>query len=131
VICCCSAHRFPKVVSGAFPCSGRLEIHNDIESGIVCDLDLDWNDARVVCAELQCGVAVSVRSGAYFGEGAGFVWNDRFECKGSETGLTDCTLVPVNRSGCTHRNDVSVICSGECRLVNIRKKNLNISSTER
>ncbi|XP_078056836.1 scavenger receptor cysteine-rich domain-containing protein DMBT1-like isoform X1 [Mustelus asterias] len=108
----CSAHRFPKLVYGAFTCSGRLEIHSNIESGTVCDLDLDWNDARVVCAELQCGVAISVRSGAYFGEGAGLIWNERFECKGSETGLTDCTLVPVTRSECTHRNDVSVICSG-------------------
>ncbi|XP_078056747.1 scavenger receptor cysteine-rich domain-containing protein DMBT1-like isoform X3 [Mustelus asterias] len=109
----CSAHRFPKLVFGAFTCSGRLEIHSNIESGTVCDLDLDWNDARVVCAELQCGVAISVRSGAYFGEGAGLIWNERFECKGGETGLTDCTLVPVTRSECTHRNDVSVICSDE------------------
>ncbi|XP_038641631.1 deleted in malignant brain tumors 1 protein-like [Scyliorhinus canicula] len=109
----CSAHRFPRLVPQSAHCAGRLEIQVGITWGTVCDLDWDWNDAMVVCAQLQCGVAVSVRRGAYFGEGTGKIHSDRFECMGNETSLVDCPLVPVNRTKCTHNSDVSVICSGQ------------------
>ncbi|XP_078416707.1 scavenger receptor cysteine-rich type 1 protein M130-like [Cetorhinus maximus] len=81
--------------------------------GTVCDLHWDWNDASVVCHQLQCGVAVSVVKGAYFREGTGLLRSAIFECKGNETSLTDCPYAPVNQNDCTHMKDVSVFCSGK------------------
>ncbi|XP_078391210.1 scavenger receptor cysteine-rich type 1 protein M130-like [Cetorhinus maximus] len=109
----CSDHRFPRLVSGDSQCSGRLEIQFGKTWGTVCDLHWDWNDASVVCDQLQCGVAVSVAKGAYFGKGTGLQRSDKFECEGNETSLTDCPNSPVNENDCTHMNDVSVSCSGK------------------
>ncbi|XP_078391152.1 scavenger receptor cysteine-rich type 1 protein M130-like [Cetorhinus maximus] len=109
----CSDHRFPRLVSGDSQCSGRLEIQFGKTWGTVCDLHWDWNDASVVCDQLQCGVAVSVAKGAYFGKGTGLQRSDKFECKGNETSLTDCPNSPVNENVCTHMNDVSMSCSGK------------------
>ncbi|XP_067857555.1 deleted in malignant brain tumors 1 protein-like [Heptranchias perlo] len=103
---------FQRLVFGDSPCSGRLEVQYGETWGSVCDLHWDLNDANVVCAQLQCGVAVSVPRGAYFGESTGIVRSDTFQCKGNETSLRDCPLSPVNQQECTHRNDASVICSG-------------------
>ncbi|XP_067856973.1 deleted in malignant brain tumors 1 protein-like [Heptranchias perlo] len=108
----CSDHKIPRLVSGGSPCSGRLEVQYGETWGTVCDLHWDLNDANVVCAQLQCGVAVSVPRGAYFGEGTGLLRSDSFQCKGNETHMWDCPLSPVNQQECTHRNDASVICSG-------------------
>ncbi|XP_041036993.1 scavenger receptor cysteine-rich type 1 protein M130-like isoform X4 [Carcharodon carcharias] len=110
---CYSDHRFPRLVSVDSQCSGRLEIQFGTTWGTVCDLHWDWNDASVVCQQLQCGVAVSVGKGAYFGEGTGLLRSDKFDCKGNETSLTDCPISPVNQNVCTHMNDVGVSCSGK------------------
>uniref|UniRef100_UPI00398E94B1 scavenger receptor cysteine-rich domain-containing protein DMBT1-like n=1 Tax=Pristiophorus japonicus TaxID=55135 RepID=UPI00398E94B1 len=108
----CSDHRTPRLSSGGSPCLGRLEVQYGETWGTVCDLHWDLNDANLVCAQLQCGVAVSVPTGAYFGEGSGPVRTDIFECKGNETSLWHCHRSAVNHHECTHKNDASVICSG-------------------
>ncbi|XP_067881798.1 deleted in malignant brain tumors 1 protein-like [Heterodontus francisci] len=64
-------------------------------------------------SQLQCGVAVSVPSSAHFGEGTGLVRTDIFECTGNESSLLDCRLFQGTQQECSHRNDASVICSGE------------------
>ncbi|XP_041070322.1 deleted in malignant brain tumors 1 protein-like isoform X4 [Carcharodon carcharias] len=109
----CSDHRFPRLVSLDSQCSGRLEIQFGTTWGTVCELHWDWNDASVVCQQLQCGVAVSVGKGTYFGEGTGLLRSIKFDCKGNETSLTDCPISPVNQNVCTHMNDVGVSCSGK------------------
>ncbi|XP_072132639.1 scavenger receptor cysteine-rich domain-containing protein DMBT1-like [Mobula birostris] len=114
----CADHRVPRLVSGNDDCSGRLEVQFGETWNTVCDLHWDMDDASVVCRQLQCGVAVAVRGGAYFGEGTGHIWTDAFECQGNESGLWDCPF-SSGAHRCTHENDVSVICSGNsvARLV--------------
>ncbi|XP_072131441.1 scavenger receptor cysteine-rich domain-containing protein DMBT1-like [Mobula birostris] len=114
----CADHRVPRLVSGSDDCSGRLEVQFGETWNTVCDLHWDMDDASVVCRQLQCGAAVAVRGGAYFGEGTGDVWTNASECQGNESRLWDCPF-SSGAHRCTHENDVSVICSGNpvARLV--------------
>ncbi|XP_059497149.1 deleted in malignant brain tumors 1 protein-like [Stegostoma tigrinum] len=105
--------RIPRLVDGESQCSGRLEILYAGNWETVCDLHWDLDIANVVCAQLNCGVALSVPRGIRFGSGTGLIRRNRLECKGSETSLLDCALSPVTQHECSHSDDVSVICSSE------------------
>ncbi|XP_059832504.1 deleted in malignant brain tumors 1 protein-like [Hypanus sabinus] len=108
----CSGHRVPRLESGHDQCSGRLEMLFGKTWGTVCDLHWDVKDANVVCHQLQCGTAVSVLSGAHFGAGSGTILNGVLNCRGNESSIQDCSFSSRNH-GCTHTNDVSLICSGK------------------
>ncbi|XP_072122587.1 scavenger receptor cysteine-rich domain-containing protein DMBT1-like isoform X1 [Mobula birostris] len=108
----CSGHRVPRLASGHDECSGRLEMQFGKTWETVCDLHWDMEDANVVCHQLQCGVAVSVLGGAYFGEGNGAIQNGVLNCRGNESSVLDCPFSSRNH-GCSHMNDVSLICSGK------------------
>ncbi|XP_048448394.1 deleted in malignant brain tumors 1 protein-like, partial [Rhincodon typus] len=109
----CSGRRIPRLVDGESQCSGRLEILYAGNWETVCDLHWDLNIANVVCAQLSCGVALSVPRGIRFGNGTGLIRRNRLECKGNEKSLLDCALSPVTQHECTHRNDVSMSCFSE------------------
>uniref|UniRef100_H3A8K2 Soluble scavenger receptor cysteine-rich domain-containing protein SSC5D n=1 Tax=Latimeria chalumnae TaxID=7897 RepID=H3A8K2_LATCH len=104
-------HRAPRLVCGADACSGRVEIQYGETWGAVCDRNWDIHDAKVVCRQLKCGVAVSAPGGATFGEGAGPIWGDRVDCRGNESILWECPFTPQGPQNCTHKNDAAVICS--------------------
>ncbi|XP_062913395.1 deleted in malignant brain tumors 1 protein-like [Mobula hypostoma] len=108
----CTGHRTARLVSGNDECSGRLEVQFGEKWGTVCDLHWDMNNADVVCNQLQCGVAVSVLRGAYFGEGKEPVWDRILECHGNESSLCDCPYYSKTHY-CNHKNDVSLTCSGK------------------
>ncbi|KAG2458026.1 DMBT1 protein, partial [Polypterus senegalus] len=105
------SHVEPRLVSSKDPCAGRMEVQFGETWGTFCDFNWDIEDANVVCHQLQCGVAVSTRTGVY-GEGSGPVWNRQFECNGNESILFECPQSAPKAVNCTHRNDVGVICSG-------------------
>ncbi|XP_072338925.1 scavenger receptor cysteine-rich domain-containing protein DMBT1-like [Scyliorhinus torazame] len=107
----CSGRRNARLEGGVSRCSGRLEILYAENWETVCDRHWDLNNANVVCAQLDCGVAVPVPRGVWFGEGTGPIWRNRFECNGNETSLMDCPLSAATQHECTHRSDVRVICS--------------------
>ncbi|XP_059832160.1 deleted in malignant brain tumors 1 protein-like [Hypanus sabinus] len=108
----CKDHRAVKLEAGTDACSGRLEVQFGETWSTVCDLHWDWNNSNVVCNQLQCGVAVSVLGGAYFGEGTGPILKNDLQCKGNESSLSDCS-VGSRTYDCSHRNDVSLKCSGK------------------
>ncbi|XP_069771635.1 scavenger receptor cysteine-rich type 1 protein M130-like [Narcine bancroftii] len=107
-----SGHKVLRLVSRHSPCSGRVEVLLGETWGTICDLHWDLANANVVCSQLQCGVAVAVPKGAYFGEGIIPAHNNVFECTGKETTLVDCPLSRTNYTECTNSNSASVICSG-------------------
>ncbi|XP_072122595.1 scavenger receptor cysteine-rich domain-containing protein DMBT1-like isoform X2 [Mobula birostris] len=115
----CEGHRTARLVSGKDECSGRLEVQFGDSWRTVCDRHWDMNNANVVCNQLQCGVAVSVLGGAYFGEGEVPVWKKILECQGNESSIADCPY-SSRTPRCNHKNDVSLTCSGKHgpRLVN-------------
>uniref|UniRef100_A0A3B3VVE4 SRCR domain-containing protein n=1 Tax=Poecilia latipinna TaxID=48699 RepID=A0A3B3VVE4_9TELE len=95
-------------LAGSARCSGRVEIYNSGSWGTVCNDNWDINDARVVCRQLACGTAVSLRQ---FAVGTGQIWLDEVACTGNENYLTECSHSGFGVHNCAHSQDAGVICS--------------------
>ncbi|XP_069054166.1 antigen WC1.1-like [Lepisosteus oculatus] len=114
----CSGSADVRLVNGASPCEGTVEVYHGGEWGTVRHSGWDLNDAAVVCRQLGCGSAVSAQKSAHFGPGSGSVLLSWVECSGSESALMDCGKDEVKQKGYSHIWDSGVICSGFVRLVN-------------
>ncbi|MGH0114540.1 UNVERIFIED_CONTAM: hypothetical protein FKN15_020451 [Acipenser sinensis] len=112
----CFGYTEYRLVGGLDSCSGRVELQYDGQWGTVCDRYWDLQDATVLCKQLNCGYAVSVPGQAWFGEGSGDVRADIFDCDGSETHISNCSISAVGRGACTHSNDAGVNCSDHTAL---------------
>ncbi|XP_069054178.1 antigen WC1.1-like [Lepisosteus oculatus] len=115
----CSAHRGVRLVGGSDLCSGRVEVQHGETWGSVCDSDFDWQDADVMCRELNCGVPIQVLKGAHFGKGEADIHSEVLQYQGSETQIFFCPK-STKTQGCTHENYVGLKCFGYTgvRLVN-------------
>ncbi|XP_069055129.1 scavenger receptor cysteine-rich type 1 protein M130-like [Lepisosteus oculatus] len=102
-----------RLVNGASPCEGTVEVYHGGEWGTVCDDEWDLDDAAVVCRQLGCGSAVSAPGGAYFGPGSGSVLLSEVSCRESEAALRDCGKDEVKDWGLSHdydAGDAEVVC---------------------
>ncbi|XP_053216134.1 deleted in malignant brain tumors 1 protein-like [Podarcis raffonei] len=106
-----------RLVNGTSPCSGRVEVFNAGQWGTVCDDGWNLSSAQVVCRQLGCGEALSIKEAAHFGRGNGPILLDEVRCKGTEATLRHCHLQPWGEHNCVHEEDAGVVCS-EIRLVN-------------
>lgn len=106
-----------RLASGGDRCAGRVEVYHNSEWGTVCDDFFDMNSASVACRQLKCGQVVSVLGWAYFGPGEGSILLDDVRCAGTESHIWDCPHAGWNKSDCGHNEDVSVICSGEKKII--------------
>ncbi|XP_058879012.1 antigen WC1.1-like isoform X1 [Acipenser ruthenus] len=78
------------LADGGSPCAGRLELASSIAKGSFHDDAIDSNVAQVLCWQLDCGSAVSVKTGAYFGETIGPFWIVPVHCNGNESFIWQC-----------------------------------------
>ena len=81
--------------------------------GTVCSKDWDKEDAHVVCRELGYPEAhdhAVVQT--YYGAGSGLIWMDHVACTGEEVSLSDCAHRGWGIHGCTHKQDIGIICKG-------------------
>ena len=111
-----------RLVGGATPLEGRVEIFHLGQWGTVCGSrhyryrysDWDLADATVVCHQLGYLRAVAAPRSAAFGAGSGPSWYRRVWCRGTEMNLTECWnfLSSLGRA-CSHSQDVGVVCSSE------------------
>jgi len=59
----------------------------------------------------------SARSGAYFGEGTGFVMLDSVNCFGNELNLFQCNRSNYGERTCHHHQDAGVVCTTEGKKI--------------
>ncbi|XP_030839397.1 deleted in malignant brain tumors 1 protein-like [Strongylocentrotus purpuratus] len=103
-----------RLVDGASPNEGRVEVNYQGSWGTVCDDSWDINDATVVCRMLGYpGVSYAL---VRFGEATGNIFLDDVECEGSETHVAQCTHGGYGIHNCDHSRDVGIICSGAAEL---------------
>ncbi|XDA75048.1 hypothetical protein R6Z07F_005275 [Ovis aries] len=115
VICSGFVHLFGK--DG--PCSGRVEVYSGEAWIPVSDGTVTLPIAQVICAELECGKAVSVLGHVSFRESDGRVWAEEFRCEGEEPKLWSCPRLPCPGGTCHHSGAAQLICSAysEVRLM--------------
>ncbi|XP_046760762.1 deleted in malignant brain tumors 1 protein isoform X12 [Gallus gallus] len=106
-----------RLVNGPHRCSGQVEVFHNQQWGTVCNDDWDLNDANVVCRQLDCGTAVSLRRPSS-GQDSRPIWLEGVRCLGTEATLTECPVKPRGLYSCSHLEDAGVVCSGP-RISNI------------
>lgn len=50
--------------------------------------------------------------GAFFGEGTGPIFLDRYDCTDRDVRLLDCAIPPIGIHNCDHSRDAGVTCLG-------------------
>ncbi|KAE8587953.1 hypothetical protein XENTR_v10022222 [Xenopus tropicalis] len=107
-----------RLVNGTQRCSGRVEVLYTGQWGALCISNWDLHAANVLCRQLQCGTAVSIPNGRYFGK-SDFVWTDRFHCKGTESHLGECSFAALGNSDCSRDDLAGVVCTEKEELMRL------------
>ena len=103
-----------RLVGGATPLEGRVEVFLSGHWGTVCDYNWDVVDAIVVCRQLGNLQAVEAPTNAAFGAGSGPSWYYSLYCTGTERNLTECSKSNSNfGSACFHSRDAGAVCSSQ------------------
>ncbi|KAI4586292.1 hypothetical protein MJG53_004079 [Ovis ammon polii x Ovis aries] len=111
-----------RLKDGAHRCEGRVEAKYKGEWGTV--YAEYWIIAHVeeVCRQLECGVAIDVPRGSYFGPRLGPIWFLYASCERREVESTltlhKCVHIEFKNYNDTfsHDQDVGAVCSGSVRL---------------
>ena len=101
-------------LQGGNTTQGRVEICNSNEWGTVCDDFWGTPDAQVACRQLGFSStgAVALTLSAV-PDGAGRIWLDNVQCRGTESRLIDCTANALGSHNCVHSEDAGVRCQSK------------------
>ena len=103
-----------RLMGGATPLEGRVEVFLRGHWGTVCDYSWDFLDAIVVCRQLGNLQAVEALRKAVFGAGSGPSWYNNLYCTGTERNLTECRKsISYTGSACSHSRDAGAVCSSQ------------------
>ncbi|CAO2580958.1 Scavenger receptor cysteine-rich domain-containing protein SCART1 [Lemmus lemmus] len=97
-----------QLVNGSSRCEGPVELWVKENWQHLCAAHWDLADAMV----LNCGHAVAIPHGGYFGNVRDPIWTDVFHYVGTELHLLSCPASTLGAQACTLENSASVICSG-------------------
>lgn len=101
-----------RIVDGANPRVGRLEVFHAGQWGTVCDDFFDEDSASVACRQLGYDAGVDHRAYGFAFPGPDPIWMDNVMCTGAESSLVDCPFNGFASHNCLHSEDVGVHCSG-------------------
>ena len=100
-----------RLVGGATPSEGRVEIYINGQWGTVCDDYFTWYEGGVVCRQLNYTGVIRVAPRGEFGVGRGPIWLDNVYCPvGDESYITQCMHLEYGVHNCDHSEDVGVVC---------------------
>ncbi|XP_052277355.1 scavenger receptor cysteine-rich type 1 protein M130-like isoform X2 [Dreissena polymorpha] len=97
---------------------GRVEVNHDGEWGTVCDDNVDYKFADVLCGQLGMRNGALLKYGE-FEQGTGKIWLDDVHCSGSEVTILHCSHDNWGSHNCDHSEDVGVVCNAtsiDCKL---------------
>ncbi|PIK44174.1 putative deleted in malignant brain tumors 1 protein [Apostichopus japonicus] len=100
-----------RLVGGAFPQEGRIELYHDDRWGTICEHEWDDNDASVICRQLGYSDIGISRDNATFGAGSGQIWLDEMSCSGLESNIHHCDRLEWGNHNCGHDEDAGVSCN--------------------
>ncbi|XP_078080868.1 lysyl oxidase homolog 3B-like isoform X2 [Mustelus asterias] len=92
---------------------GRVEVLYEGEWGTICDDDFKLDNAVVLCRMMGFTTATGWTHSAKYGKGAGRVWLDNLDCRGTEEDVSQCKSLGWGQTDCTHEEDAGVICKDE------------------
>ncbi|XP_074079251.1 CD5 antigen-like [Macrotis lagotis] len=110
-----------QLVAGPSRCIGRVEVKYSEKWASVCNAGWTLQHAKVLCQEIGCGRPILTKGSCSKDEqGTGGIWPGQVECQGSELSLKDCSVTPMEKNNCSHKDDTWVYCEERfaLRLVN-------------
>ena len=103
-----------RLVGGATPLEGRVEVFFLGQWGTVCSYSWNLADATVVCRQLGYLRAVEAPRYAAFGAGNFSSWDRDVYCSGTERNLTECINYSYHLgSFCFFFQNAGVVCSSQ------------------
>lgn len=116
-----------RLVGGADPSEGRVEIFVNGQWGTVCDDFFSWYEGVVVCRQLNYTGIIRVASEMEFGIGRGPIWLDDVDCRtGDEDYITQCSHLEYGNHNCDHSEDVGVVCGESVKHVYMWQSHVEI-----
>lgn len=106
----CFADFNVRLMDGATPNEGRVEVAVNGVWGTICDDYWSIEDAQVVCRMLRLPQATAATKGKSFGSGFGPIWMDDVKCIGNESSLLLCNRADLGVKDCAHLEDSGVVC---------------------
>ncbi|XP_043557571.1 deleted in malignant brain tumors 1 protein-like [Chiloscyllium plagiosum] len=103
-----------RLANGETTCDGRVEVYNRGTWGRVTDTQWNFNDADVVCRQLNCGSAIRVYNQSKFGKGTDPSLINNVTCNGSERFLANCNFTQMKELSID--DDVGVVCSDHIQI---------------
>lgn len=104
------------MVGGENRCVGRVEYFNEGQWGTICGESWDFNDAGVVCRQLNCGKAFKMTTMTEFGSATSQQIVDTFQCNGYESTISQCTMTKVQDRICNATSIAGAMCKGKKKL---------------
>ncbi|CAH3132158.1 unnamed protein product, partial [Porites lobata] len=99
-----------RLMDGATPNEGRVEVAVNGVWGTICDDYWSIEDAQVVCRMLGLPQATAATKGRSFGSGIGPILMDDVKCIGNESSLLLCNKADLGVKDCAHLEDSGVVC---------------------
>ena len=102
-----------RLVGGSTPNYGRVEVRYANIWGTICNDEVNFKDAKVICRQLGYPFTVGILATRLIEQGTGPIWLDNLRCSGDEKSIADCEHPGWGIHDCSHSEDIGVMCASE------------------